>query len=696
MIGRVFSDRYEITERIGIGGMAEVYKAQDQVLRRVVAVKVMLPQYAADKEFTERFRLEAAAAAQLSSPYIVNIYDWGQDSGTYYIVMEYVRGIDLKSAIQQRGAINQRKVAEIGSQVCQALSVAHGQDIVHRDIKPQNIMVQPDGNVKVMDFGIARAKNSVKARTSNVLGTAHYISPEQAQGKELTGTSDIYSLGCVLYEAATGHLPFDGEEAVNVALKQVQEPPVPPSQVNPNIDADLEGIILKAMEKNPFNRFQTAQEMKRALDDYLRGRAVNLGAGAATTTIMGNNAQTQVMGANDYGYNNFAGGTEVMAPIEGTSKTAVRDFRVDDSAQKKNRSRRIAVGITTALLLAVIAAIAAWALFFNQDDGLAKVPELSDLTQAQAEAAIEKAGFELGEVEEVYDADTVAGHVCGQDPEAGTEAEKGTKINITLSLGVEKGQIPNLKGLSADEAQDAIEKAGFVAKFGGNENSDDVEQDKVCRQDPEPGTEADAGTTITYWISSGVESVSVPDVRGYPEREAIATLEGAGFVVESQAGDYSEAYDEGTVMSQSPNGGKLEKGETVTIYISQGVDPSTLSKDVPDVSGMSESAAISALNNYGFQNVSSEYRNSTEVPEGNVIGQNVYSATADSQIVIYVSIGPAASTPDDGGNNGNNGNNGDNGGNNGGNGDNGGNSETPNTDDQNTNPNENLSTDPNL
>ena len=215
MIGRVFNNRYQITERIGIGGMAEVYRAQDNVLGRLVAVKVMLPQYAADPNFTQRFKQEAAAAANLQSPYIVNVYDWGQDEGTYYIVMEFVRGSDLKTAIIERGAINQRKVAEIGSQVCQALSVAHGLDIIHRDIKPQNIMVQPDGNVKVMDFGIARAKNSVMTQTSSVLGTAHYISPEQAQGQQATPQSDIYSLGVVAYEGLAGHRPFTGTTPVD-------------------------------------------------------------------------------------------------------------------------------------------------------------------------------------------------------------------------------------------------------------------------------------------------------------------------------------------------------------------------------------------------------------------------------------------------------------------------------------------------
>ena len=256
MVGRTFNNRYTLTERVGLGGMAEVYRAQDNVLGRTVAVKVMLPQYAADPTFTKRFRQEAASAANLQSPYIVSIYDWGLDGETYYIVMEFLRGTDLKTAINERGAINQRKAAEIGSQIAQALSVAHEGGVIHRDIKPQNIMIQPDGNIKVMDFGIARAGDAGLSQTATVLGTAHYVSPEQAQGKELTGASDIYSLGVVLYEATTGKLPFDGQDAVSVAIKQVNELPAPPSTINPNIDPGLEAIIMKALEKDPNKRFK--------------------------------------------------------------------------------------------------------------------------------------------------------------------------------------------------------------------------------------------------------------------------------------------------------------------------------------------------------------------------------------------------------------------------------------------------------
>ena len=556
--------------------MAEVYKAQDQVLGRVVAVKVMLPQYAADPDFTARFKQEAASAANLQSPYIVNVYDWGQDEGTYFIVMEFIRGTDLKSAINQRGAINQRKVAEIGSQVCQALSVAHNQDIMHRDIKPQNIMVQPDGNVKVMDFGIARAKNSVKAQTSSVLGTAHYISPEQAQGKELTGASDMYSLGCVLYEAATGQLPFDGPDAVSVAMKQVNEEPLPPSQVKPDIHPDLEAIILTAMDKNPYARFQTARDMKHALDDFLMGRPVNLGGamGSAATAVLGGIPGGGMMGAGATEV--LSGGTSALPMLDselgGAGKTsnyrAGGDFDMDKGKKKSSKKTAgIAVGLIVALV--AVAAVAAFALGLF---GGHKVPDVVGQTKESAIEAIEAAGYEVGEVTEEFDAEVVAGRVCAQDPEGGTELEEGEVVNIVISKGVKKGAIPNLSGLTSKEAEDALKKAGFEPQYAGNEASD-AKKDTVSRQDPAPGEKRDEGTVVKYWISTGPEEVEVPNVTGEWKDDAIGILNNAGFEVNVVDGDYSDSYEEGQVMAQEPNGGKLPKGSTVTITVSPGSEP---------------------------------------------------------------------------------------------------------------------------
>ncbi|WP_417759596.1 Stk1 family PASTA domain-containing Ser/Thr kinase [Slackia isoflavoniconvertens] len=639
MIGRVFNGRYRITERIGIGGMAEVYKAQDQTLGRIVAVKVMLPQYAADPEFAARFKQEAASAANLQSPYIVNVYDWGHDDGTYFIVMEYVRGTDLKSAILQRGAINQRKVAEIGSQVCQALSVAHNQDIIHRDVKPQNIMVQPDGNVKVMDFGIARAKNSVKSQTSSVLGTAHYISPEQAQGKELTGASDMYSLGCVLYEAATGQLPFDGPDAVSVAMKQVQEEPLPPSQVKPDISPDLEAIILKAMDKNPYNRFQTARDMKQALDDFLMGRPVNI-AGAAGGFA---SASTSVMGSVP-GMASEAGGTAVMQPIGSDTGMKTNSYRGGndiDMGKAKSKKRGPLIAVAAIAAIAVIAALA-----FAITGGLGggdKVPNVIGQTQEAAVQTIEKAGYTVGTVTEDYDAETVAGRVCKQDPEADSGLEKGGKINIIISKGVKKGSIPNLSGMTSEQAEKALKDAGLKAQYAGNEASD-ADKDTVSRQDPAAGKEVDEGTTVKYWISTGPEDTSVPNVVGSDQASAKAQLESAGFTVQVETGDYSDKYGEGIVMSQSPNGGKLEKGGTVTITISQGQDPEKNKVAVPSVTGMGQSEAINTLLSYNLAYALDTASAGSGTP-GTVAKQSITAGKkVDSGTVITIYVVPESSS----------------------------------------------------
>ena len=559
MIGRTFNNRYKLTERVGLGGMAEVYRAEDNVLGRTVAVKVMLPQYAADPTFTKRFRQEAASAANLQSPYIVSIYDWGLDGETYYIVMEFLRGTDLKTAIKERGAINQRKAAEIGSQVAQALSVAHAGGIIHRDIKPQNIMIQPDGNIKVMDFGIARAGDAGLSQTATVLGTAHYVSPEQAQGKELTGASDIYSLGVVLYEATTGKLPFDGQDAVSVAVKQVNELPAPPSTINPNIDPALEAIIMKAMEKDPERRFKDASEMRHILNDYLAGRPVNLG-----DDISG--LKTQVMGGVAP-----VNGTAVMNPVGGANGDAGRTtvnkaYAADANDEGKKKSKRnVVIGVVVALLAVIGIVAAAMALGGNQE--MVNVPDVSNKPIAEARSELQAAGFTIGTETEVYNPDVEAGNVVSTDPAAGVQAAKGSSVNITISKGTEQVTVPDLRVMSADEAQRVLASYGLNGQQGDTVFSDDVEENRVAQQDIAAGTTAYKGDTITFHLSKGPETASVPNVQGLDFETARDRLEAAGFTVSLQWRDDSAAVN--TVIRQSVTG-TAKLGTTITLTISNG------------------------------------------------------------------------------------------------------------------------------
>ena len=577
MTGRLLSNRYRITERIGLGGMAEVYRAQDSVLGRSVAVKVMLPQYANDPTFTARFRQEAAAAANLQSPYIVNVYDWGQDGETNFMVMEFVRGTDLKNAINQRGAINQRKVAEIGSQVCQALSVAHGMDIIHRDIKPQNIMIQPDGNVKVMDFGIARAKNSTLAKTSAVLGTAHYISPEQAQGKELTPASDIYSLGVVLYESATGKLPFDGPDSVSVAMKQVQENPQPPRVVNPEISPDLEAIILKAMAKKPEERFATALDMRRALNDYLAGKPISSAAMA--------NTKTEVISSIPSGYAQqrgaTAGHTAVMPPLAGGSPHSSAQPRRYDSYQsvpQKRKTPAIVAGIIVALL--VIAAAVFAFMHFSPQSGDIEVPNVTKTMLPDAMKQIEDAGLVVGTIQYRVEEGVDEGTVLDQNPKAGAKVARKSKVSLVVAQGKNQIVVPNLENMSLNDAKKALRDLGLQASIGDPTFSDTIPKGKVAGQDPNAGTPVAKGATVTLMPSAGIKSSNVPNVVGMTEAEARVTLENAGFSVEVEKINSSKGKL-GSVVKQTPAAGAQAREQaSVLITVIAGVNKHKVSLNV--------------------------------------------------------------------------------------------------------------------
>ncbi len=564
MAERILGGRYAIQDKIGTGGMAIVYRGHDTVLGRVVAVKTMLPQYAADPSFAARFKQEAQAAAALQSPYIVNVYDWGKDEDTYYIVMEYLRGTDLKSGIRKHGALAPRKVAQIGSQIAQALTVAHRHDIIHRDIKPQNIMVQPDGNIKVMDFGIARAKNSHLTADNSVLGTAHYVSPEQTQGKDLGATSDIYSLGIVMYEAATGKVPFEGDDAISVALKQVNEEPVPPSVVNPNVDEALQAIIMKCMQKNPEDRFQTASEVNRALRDYLSGQVENV---AAATAIMNRPTQTQAIGRIDK--------TQAMPQISsmsaGSKRSSQRNAKQNgQDDNEKGPKKGLVIGIIATMAIVGIVAFALWRAFGVND--VATVPNLNGLTKEEAVAQIEKTNFfEVGEVKEEFSPHIEPGRVISQDPRAGSKGTKGTKINLTVSKGekpIEEVQVPDLKGMTPDAARQELVSLGLVAGAADGVNSSDVAKGLVADQSPKAGQKVEKGSTVNLQISLGPDLVDVPGVSGMTQVNATNMLQNAGFGVDVSE-EYSDTVPAGAVISYSPSGSQ-PKGTTIVITISKG------------------------------------------------------------------------------------------------------------------------------
>jgi beta-lactam-binding protein with PASTA domain/predicted Ser/Thr protein kinase len=585
---QVLGERYEIGGVLGRGGMAEVHRGRDLRLGREVAVKVLRSDLARDPSFQVRFRREAQAAASLNHPAIVAVYDTGEDrtttGATPYIVMEYVEGETLRDVIRREGHLSPERAMSLAADICGALDFSHRNGIVHRDVKPGNVMITPQGTVKVMDFGIARAVSDSAATmtsTAAVIGTAQYLSPEQARGESVDARSDVYSMGCLLYELVTGAPPFSGDSPVAVAYQHVREDARLPSSINPDVPPALDAILMKAMSKNPANRYQSAAEMRNDLLRALAGQRVE------ATPVMGDAEKTTILAATPAGYG--------------------RDDRWDDEDEDARRRRRkiIAIVAVLAVLLLGGAIAAAVALSGGEPKPTptnVNVPALQNLDQAAAEQAITGAGLKVGDVSQAPSTTVAQGKVISSDPAGGASVAKGSTVKLVVSAGPDTIAVPNVVGLSEDRARDTLKNAGFTSV--SSQPADSLEDEgNVVAVDPAEGRQAAKNTTIRLKVSTG--TIKVPDVKGKTEADAQKALTDAGFSagqIRTTQVDPGTAAP-GTVVNSDPGGGTaVGRGDTITLQIAK----ADTTKTIPTVTGQTEAQARATLAAAGFTNVTTQ------------------------------------------------------------------------------------------
>jgi serine/threonine-protein kinase len=628
LIDTLFDGRYRIMRKLGAGGMADVYLAEDQELGRRVAIKILNGRHANDDQFIERFRREAKNAAALNHPNIVSIYDRGEAEDTYYIAMEFLDGRSLKELIVGRGAAPMNVAIEYARQILSALRFAHRHGIVHRDIKPHNVLVDAEGRVKVTDFGIARAGTSQMTETGSIVGTAQYLSPEQARGGEVDPRSDLYSLGVVLYELLTGKTPFEGETPVEIAMKHLSNAPKPPSKLRPEVPPALDKVVLRALAKDPDDRYQSADEMEADLERVARGAPVS----AAT-------AATQVMRVSPPAAATESTAATMIAPPSGTRARDVPPPVVveEEHVEAGGPERPLWPWLVAAafVVAAAVAGFFVWhelsgstvkepvglyqgepqaqaerqiraahlvpsvkhgpsdkykkGIVFNQDPSAGNkvarggtvtifvstgpppvsVPDVKGQSWSNAQQALTNAG--LLPVEHIVPGNT-KGQVTATDPPAGKSVPKGSKVRVNVMSGPQQVGVPSVVGQTLAQATAALHNDGF------NVNPTYVDstapQNQVIHQNPAPGSQVPKGSTIDLQVSNGPPQVSVPPVVGETAQQAVSDLEGAGFVVNQQFVSVSDSSQDGIVQAQNPDGGsRATKGSTVTITIGQYSSP---------------------------------------------------------------------------------------------------------------------------
>jgi eukaryotic-like serine/threonine-protein kinase len=586
--GTVLDGRYRVLQRLGSGGMADVWLADDTHLQRQVALKVLHGRFAQDREFVERFKREAEAAAGLQHPNVVAVFDRGDVDGTYYIAMQYLEGRTLKQLID--AGLSPEQAVGLIRQVLEGARFAHRHGVVHRDLKPQNVIVDGEAKATVTDFGIARAGASEITQAGSVMGTPHYLSPEQAQGLDVTAVSDLYSIGVMLYEALAGRVPFEADSAVAVAMKQVSQPPQRPSTINPQVSPALDAVVMRALEKEPGQRFQSADAFIAALDAALQ----DPGGGAGGTA-------------------SFA----PLPPVVATPEEALAGEEEDEQA----RRRRIWLLLAAAVLIGLLAG------FALTRDTTTEVPEVTGNQLNVAIALLQQNGFSVGDVKRV-EREAPANTVLEQDPAASPPADQASlecafitffcskpKVMLTVSAGPGSAKVPSTAGLTAAEAEEALEEAGFGARFE-TVNSEDVEKGAVIHSDPSGGETATRGTDVLLTVSNGPKLATVPVLVGAQRSLAVQQIRGRGFAPSVE--EETSARPAGEVIRQAPSAGsELPHGSTVSIVVSKGEEKAS----APNVIGKLRAEAVEAVRAAGLTPSVSERETEVASQVGRVTDQ---------------------------------------------------------------------------
>lgn len=664
--GIVLGERYEVLSKIGAGGMADVYKGKDTMLNRYVAIKVLKKEYRENKDFVRKFRSEAQAAAGLLNPNIVNVYDVGEDRGLYYMVMELVEGITLKEYIQKKGKLSTKEAISIAIQMCTGIEAAHKHNIIHRDIKPQNIIISKEGKVKVTDFGIARAVDS-NTVSSNAMGSVHYVSPEQARGGYCDAKSDIYSVGITMYEMITGRVPFDGDSTVSVAMKHLQENITPPSQYAPDMSKALEKIILKCTQKSPERRYESTtlliQDLKRALVDPSGAfveieRPKNLGE-----TVM---FTEEDMGSlkrghssydddddyedDDYDEDDYEDDGYEDDEEDGNVRSGKRKGKSDEVNPHMNKMMKILTIVAAAVVILIIALVAGKAagifrfggssgIESSSDSANIEVPQLVGETQAVANEMCEKKNLVMKVVSQKQ-SDKPVGTVLEQSIKAGEKVKKQTVIEVVICSGAEEVEVPDVSGNTQDEAWKILKDKGFTDYEVQMEYSDEYDNGEVIRTTPAAGETTTVDTKIVLVVSKGAEKAEVPNLVGMTVSDAQKALSDKGLTDGGSTEEYSNTVAEGKIISQNVKvGKKVDGGTSVSYVVSKGKKPAE-TVAVPDLRGYSLADAISALSNRGLSY--KEIAADSPSPSGTVVDMSPdigSQVEVGSTITLYVSNG---------------------------------------------------------